>query len=422
MTLLDSGRADDEGALSAGGRRLAVLLAAATLGVYVLFVLVAAQHTHNRIGLGGTPLFYDFSCFYQAGQFADHGQAANAYDDATMIGAEQAAFPGSTLRLPWNYPPSFQLLFMPLAALPYVPAWLIWSGATYGLYALLARRLVQPRQLWILLLAPGAAVNLFFGQNGLLSTTLMGAGVLLLKRRPILGGALLGLLTYKPTFALLVPLVLVSGREWRALAGAVACGAAMALLALAVLGPAPTLAFLHKALQPAAVLSSSSSDWRAVPSVMTLARTLGLNPSVSSACHWIVAAAAAIGALWTWARTRDLRLRAAALATATLLVTPYLRTYDLALLILPIAWLLAGPAGGRRVGERAMVVAAWSLPGLLMLMTPTVQFGPLVAMGLMGLILRRVAHYPPAPFDGGSAPRASPPPRPGSRPGWPHRR
>src|ERR1700733_12883447 len=122
---------------TAGRGRLAFLiLVGLTLAIYVAFVVVAANHTHNRIGLGGAPLFYDFSVFHTVGAMANIGHAADSYDDAKMIAAERAAFPGDTLRLPWNYPPTFQVMLMPLGALPYVLAWLVWSVILYGLYVL----------------------------------------------------------------------------------------------------------------------------------------------------------------------------------------------------------------------------------------------------------------------------------------------
>ncbi len=373
------------------GGRAAVILAPVILGLYVLFGCFVAINTHDGRDPNGAPLFYDFSAFYQAAAFANSGRASTAYDDDAMAAAEQAAFPGATLRLPWNYPPTFQLLLMPLAALPYVMAWLLWSGALYGLYTLLARQLVGVGHRWIVLLAPGAAVNLLVGQNGLLSTVLIGGGVLLLRQRPIVGGVLLGLMSYKPHFAVLVPLALICGREWRALGGAIASGAGLLLLAVAVLGIDPWLAFLHKAAQPSAIFSSSSSAWRTIPSVMIMARSLGLDARLISVLHWSLAAAAAIGALWVWRKTGDGRLRAAALATATLIVTPYLRVYDLALLILPISVLLPGVETEIGIGELATVFAAWLLPAVLLFAQPSIQIqvGPVITVALMGLILWR---------------------------------
>jgi alpha-1,2-mannosyltransferase len=381
----------DRGAAPVVTSRIGAILAIGMLALYGLIGCIVALHIHHRLDPSGSPMFYDFSAFYQAGQFADSGRAAVAYDNGAMNAAVRAAFPGVVTRLPWSYPPTFQLLLMPLAALPYVMAWLVWSVVLYGLYALMARRLMPTRQLWVALVLPAAAINLLVGQNGLLSTILMGGGVLLLGKRPILGGALLGLMTYKPHFAVLVPLVLLCGREWRALAGAMASAAGAALLALAALGPAPWLAFAHKALQPAGVFTASSSAWRTVPSVQIMARTLGLDGPIGSALHWSVATAAAIGALWVWRGTTDARLRAGALAAATLLVTPYLRVYDLALLILPIAALVSRAGVRPSVAERVILVVAWVLPAVLLFAPPHIQIGPLATIALMGLILWRTA-------------------------------
>jgi hypothetical protein len=362
------------------------LLIAATIGAYLTFAIIAFANTHNRVGLGGAPLFYDFSVFYQAASIADAGNAASAYDDKNMVAAVKNAFPGSTLRLPWNYPPTFQLLLMPLGALPYVVAWLVWSCGLYVLYSVLARKLIaQSEYLWIVLLAPGAAVNLFFGQNGLLSFVLISAGVFMLKRRPVFGGAVLGMIAYKPQLALIVPLVLIFGREWRALAAAAAGQVLLAVWATVALGANTWVAFANKLLQPSTVFSSSSSDWRAIPSVMILAKSLGLNPEASTILHWVIASLAAGAAMWIWSKNKEARIRAAALGTAALLVTPYLRGYDLALLVLPIMALL--PYISESIWGRSIIFLAWLLPAILMFTTPKIQFGALVSIGMMSLLV-----------------------------------
>jgi hypothetical protein len=363
------------------------MIAVALLGsIYAAFVIVAATHTHGRVGLGGAPLFYDFSAFYEAGALAKSGQAVKAYDSAAMIATEQAAFPGSTLRLPWNYPPVFLLLLAPLAALPYAAAWVAWSGTTYGAFLLATRRLVERGRAWLLLLAPGAAVNLFFGQNGLLTTALMAGGVLALDRRPMLGGAILGLLIYKPQFAVLAPVLLLCVFNWKALFGAAASVAALTLASLAAFGLAPAMAFVELALHPATVVSSSSSDWRAVPTVATMARTLGLGAPVTSLCQWSVALAATIAAAFVWRSTRDPARRLGALAAATLLVAPYLRGYDLAVLILPAAALFGDAELRPRLLVLLVTGAAWALPAFAMFASGPVQLSPLAPIALMVLL------------------------------------
>ncbi len=375
---------------NAGSRNLLfTALAALTVGVYILIAVIAGNSMHNRVGLGGSPLFYDFSVFHQAGLLAGTDHPADAYDDDKMLQAQHATFPGSRLRLPWNYPPTFQLMLMPLGALPYVTAWLVWSCVLYGSYVLFLRRLVgDPAQLGFLLLAPGVAVNLFFGQNGILSVVLIGGGVLLLRSRPILGGILLGMMAYKPQFAVLIPLALLAGREFRAFAAAALSQAALVLLSIIVLGTGPWIAFLHKITQPSSVFTSSSSDWRAIPSMMILARTLGLRDPASSICQWAFALLAAAVVIWCWWKTRDGALRLATIATATILVTPYLRGYDMMLLILPVAALMS--LARLTVIEKAVIFGAWLLPAILMFGSWRIQFGPLVSLATLIVVVRYI--------------------------------
>ena len=61
---------------------------------------------------------------------------------------------------------------------------------------------------------PAALWNITAGQNGFLTAALIGGTLGLLERRPALAGICLGLLTYKPQFGLLFPLVLIADRRW----------------------------------------------------------------------------------------------------------------------------------------------------------------------------------------------------------------
>ncbi len=364
------------------------------MGLYAAVVLTAVQTTRHAIAIGGAPLFYDFEAFYEAGRFVLRGDAAGAYDDARMIAAEHAAFPGMTLKLPWNYPPTLQLLLAPLALLPYIPAWLVWSGGGYAAFVLTLRPFTAGRIPALMLLAPAAAVNLFFGQNGLFTVALLAGGFRLLDHRPLTAGVLLGLLACKPQFAVLAPLLLVAGRHWRTLAAAVASQALLAGATLALFGAGPWLEFVDRMLHPMSVIRSSSSDWRAVPSLMTFARTCGLAPETAAALHWTGAAAATLIALWAWRRTPDPRLRAATAGAATVLISPYLRAYDLSLL-LPAVAVLRVPATpsagvGQRSGEWAAAGLAWAAPAVLMFTTPQVQYGPLISAAALALLAWRL--------------------------------
>lgn len=385
-------------ASAALSRLLHVGLIAVTVAFYLLVVMVSVGATHHRIAPGGAPLFYDFDAFYEAGRFALRGDAAAAYDDAKMIAAEHRSFPGMTVRLPWNYPPSLQLIVAPLGALPYVAAWLVWSLAGYLAFLHAVQRVSRTHWAPLWLLAPAAAINLFFGQNALFSLAIVVSGVSHLERRPILAGCLLGLLACKPQFAVAPVVLLAVGRHWRALGAAAASQAALAAASALVLGPATWVEFVGRLSHPGSVFTSSSSDWRAIPSILTLARTLGLPDSIATAAHWLVAAGVVLLALRLWRRTTDPGYRAAITGTACVLITPYLRGYDLALLLPAVIVLSeAGLDRGQRLPSAILLAAAglgWAAPALLMFTSPAVQLGPLISLAILGCLAWRLLGQP----------------------------
>lgn len=367
---------------------------AVLFGVYVGFVALIIINARGGLDPAGTPLGYDFSDFHTAARLAAEGDAASAYDDATMIAAQRAAFPGEAARLPWNYPPSFLLLLLPLATLPYAWAWLAWTAATTVVHAAVARA-VWPRAIfWPLMLAPAAAANLLLGQNGLLSLVLFGGGMALLPVRPLLAGLVLGFLSYKPHLAFIVPLAVLAGREWRALAGTAASALGLAGLSVAVLGIEPWLAFLRKAASAGAVTASSSSDWHTMPSTLVLVRNLGGGDHLAILLHAAVALCGLVALAWIWNRPSAKHWRGAALAVTALLATPYVRIYDFALLALPIA-AFASATPRPTWPEQATLVALWLLPLLLLAVGGAASFGPPMLILAMGLILRRAAGRAP---------------------------
>jgi alpha-1,2-mannosyltransferase len=69
---------------------------------------------------------------------------------------------------------------------------------------------------------PGLLANAVVGQNGFLSPALVGGALLLLPGSATVAGCLIGLLAFKPHLGILLPIVLVAGGYWRAIAAATA--------------------------------------------------------------------------------------------------------------------------------------------------------------------------------------------------------
>ena len=97
---------------------------------------------------------------------------------------EEKIIGASTSPYAWNYPPFFLLMILPLSLLPYLASLIVWLFTTLAGYLLTIRRIVPHRLApWIFLGFPAVTTNFFYGQNGFLSATLLGGGLVLLERR-----------------------------------------------------------------------------------------------------------------------------------------------------------------------------------------------------------------------------------------------
>jgi hypothetical protein len=199
--------------------------------------------------------------------------------------------------------------------------------------------------------------NSLIGQNGFLTTSIFIIGVSLLQKRPLLAGAILGTLIIKPHLALLLPVAVVAARLWSAAAGAALTILALLLLSLLLFGWQAYAGFLALLPQFTGGMDRNAWPWDEFASLFALGRYFGLAPWVAMTIHAIVAAAAAALTWQAWSRQWEQRI--AVLATATLLVPPYLLTYDALLLVVPLGlWMTQG----RRPVTIAVVWLLCALP------------------------------------------------------------
>jgi hypothetical protein len=315
----------------------------------------------------------DFVGVWAAGRLALDGQPQAAYDWSAHKTVEDLAagspFEGT---YPWLYPPSFLLVATVLALVPYGLAHLMWPIVTSAAYLVSIRAIIQHRTAILLAAAfPGAMANLVAEQNGFLSAGLFGGALVLMERSPVLSGCLLGLLSYKPQFGVLIPLALIAGGRWRVLCSAAAVAVALAAVSWVAFGTATWAAF-GSAIFGATrvVLADHAANWHKLQTVFGLVRALGGSETTA----WSLQAAtivACAGLTWmTWHRTIAFQLQAAALVAASLLATPYMYIYDLVVLAIPMAFLVElGRTGGFRPGEIGGLAAV----SLLVLSYPLVE-------------------------------------------------
>jgi len=315
-----------------------------------LFLVVTALVTILR-----DPYQMDFISYWAAGKLGLQGQAPLAYDviahhrielEATAVG-----------QIPFGYPPAFLLLASPFALLPYPAAAVTWVILTWAAYAA-AVRLWAPKAFWPAMAMPPVLINAITGQAGFLLAALFIAGMALLPKRPLLGGLLLGLIVVKPQLGIVLPFALAAGREWRAFAGAALSSAGVLLLGLLVFGWQSYQAWFGNAQLYSSVVADGLAGWQRMASVYAALRFDGLGAAPAWIAQGLVAVAALAAACLLWRRSADPGARAAALAAATALASPYLFGYDNLLLIMPLAWLLA------RGRYQALLLLCWLLLAL----------------------------------------------------------
>jgi hypothetical protein len=325
---------------AAGGR-----LAAIGLGVAVGYLgALAAMFAAHRwvLGADGRPLLTDFTAVWSAGRLALRGAALSAYDGAAQHAAEVAVIGhGFQGFYGWPYPPSVLFAAAGLASLPYLWAFALWVGGAFLLHgAAVAAITRRPAAALVALASPWALASLMVGQNGFLTAALIGAVLLTLDRRPALSGLLLGFLTYKPQFGLLFPLALAVSGRWRVMAWAAAGALGLNGVACAVFGVDTLTAFVRDLPQTTQTLVADGGvGFSKLQSVYGLMRCLGAPNVAAGVAQAMITGVCALAVAWLWRGRAPFALKAAGLAVATVLATPYVFAYDLVLLTVPMAFL-----------------------------------------------------------------------------------
>ncbi len=375
------------------GRILALLMGAA-LGFDWLSTAIGHHPWGQVMGPAGKPQASDFLAFWAAGRLAlAHGGGA-AYDLPGLSALEHAtAILDPGLLLAFFYPPTFLLLCLPFAALPYL-AGLAAFIACQGVILGAGLRAILPRAWGVLPIAafPGLLMNAATGQNGFFSATCFAWGLVWLERRPALAGACLGTLMIKPHLALLLPLALAAGRRWRALLACAATAAGWMALSWLLLGSAAWRGFFAAAPAIREALEAHREDWGKLQSVFASARICGGSLTASYVVQ-AVACVGAAGAVVLMARRRPgAGAEMSALAAASMLCTPHILDYDLAVAGVPLAWLASRAASGgwlpyEKLG--AGLAFLWPLVARAATSAWGLPMAPLILAGLLALVCRR---------------------------------
>ncbi|MDR3496518.1 MAG: glycosyltransferase family 87 protein [Ancalomicrobiaceae bacterium] len=378
------------------------------VAVLVLAAIGWVAASKGLIDPAGHPIGTDFLDVYAAGLMARAGHAAQAYDWQAH-GAVEASIVAFDGYYGWHYPPMFLFLAEPLAALPYLAALGLYLAATFALY-LAAMPMLAPRPasaatswpaaapLWWAAGFPAVFVNLGHGQNGFLTTALLAGGLASMPKRPIVAGVLFGCLAYKPQFAVLIPVALLAGRQWKTFAVAAVTAGLLALASLAVFGPDTWRAFFAS-LQTTRtiVLEQGATGWPKIVSAFSAVRILGGGIAAAYAVQTATTLVAVAAVAWVWVRRPNSALAAGLTALAVPLTTPYVLDYDL-MVLAPAVVLLA--RSGLETGFRPWEKLCLALVTLSPLIARAIGTGlglpivPEILLLTLAVFLRRMGDDP----------------------------
>ena len=359
------------------------------------------------------PLGTDFSQVWTAGTEVLAGQPEMAYDNRAHAQKQRDIFGPKTQFYGWHYPPFFLALAAMLALMPYLVALLVWQASTLALYLAGVRAILWcpdrapvhtgtgalevrgPGMVWLIpaLAFPAVFVNIGHGHNGFLTAALLAGGLLCLDSKPWLAGILLGLLAYKPQFALVVPVALLAGGYWRSLLGAGGVVALMIAASLAAWGTGIWQGFFSSlTFTREVVLEQGSTGFEKIQTVFAAVRLLGGGVGLAYGAQTVVTSVVLAAIAWLWWSKTGFRLKAAALLCATLLTTPYALDYDMMVLGPALAFLVAhGLERGFAPYEKTLLAGVWLVPLLARAAGSTAHLplGLILLLGLFGLILAR---------------------------------
>ena len=398
----------------ASGLRFYGLRFAAASALIVFFSFCVLWVQWQIAAPGVSKLSGDFVSYWTAGRLALAGHAADAYYKAPHFLAQAALHgdPEGWGYVAFFYPPFFLFACAGLALLGYFPALCLWLATTFtgyavALWGLLAKSLPERLQAWVLLLGyPAVMVNAGFGQNGFLSTALLGGAAVFLERRPELAGLCLGCLAYKPQLGIVVPFALAVAGRWRCFAAASVTVLALAAAATVAFGTDIWPAFVadmaqarHEWMEPANPLYL-----KYLATVFGAVRLHGGTLTLAYAAQALVSVAAAAMLIHALViRPRAARSGGAEVAAITACIpfcSPFLLEYDLVILAVPMAWLLGEALrDGFRRGDGLALVAAYLAPALFKIdvLDNALQLGGIAAAALLfAAVLRRMTDKPAA--------------------------
>lgn len=378
-------------------RRFKLVLLAMTLLHAAWFAFSWSRELSGVTGLlnaNGTPLAGDFINIWSVAKMALGGMVPDIYLVERFMAFERTIIPAEIgLRL-WAYPPHSLLFVWPLGLIGFLPALVMWSALGSLVLAFGARRLgLDWIETAILVLCPGALQCVYHGQTGSLAAGLL--LVALSARRDGDPASVLGtaLLTMKPQAGFLMPVLWLVRRQWQSFAWTLAIALVLLGLTLALFGAGPWQNYIGVTLPMLNLLEREGSGqfMLMIPSTFMSLRIVIGDAQVAAWLHLVVAAAVVAALVWRLVKVSDPLRQAAMVLVATVLVTPYLHNYDLAILtagalLVARRFFTTETPPVRQLNVAMVVILAWGLPNTVVgLNGAGLPIAPLLVLPLLFL-------------------------------------
>lgn len=313
----------------------------------------------------------DFLNFWMYGRAAWLPDPSRFYDPHLYNEALTAllgpGYPGQN----WSYPPSIMLIAAPFGRLGYFPALLTWTAAGLGLFVWVAGRMVDDRRLLVaILFSPAAVFCLMSGQSSLVTAAMLLTIMACLDRRPVLAGVLIGVLTLKPQLGLLFPVMLAASGRWRVFIVAALTTVLIVAVTAAVFGPQTWIDYLVKGIpvQNLVLIDPERVGTPFYPTIFMNVRGADASYAVAmtvQACFSALAAGLVFFA-YRFRKNADPQFLTALFFSCSVIVGPYLLSYDTLALVCFAVMLLAG---GGKLDTTGQIIAK------LVYWLPLIQIG-----------------------------------------------
>lgn len=294
----------------------------------------------------------DFFNFYAAARLYVYTGAASVYDIAQQRVVElqvTGADPARFIVLPYFHPPYYTLLMAPLALLDYRHAYYAMAAFNVLLLAALIALLVRSSlrmhgRAW-LVAAPLIAgffpifVTVLQGQSDLVVLVPLAAAYAAWSRgRYEMAGAFSALALSKPQLLLLIPILFMARRAWRALGAFAGVLLGLGLVSVVGFGFGPVITYLGSIGTWAITgrLPNTNQLVYTDPAVYSLRNILEAIPGGGKVVAFVILilllALVALSLSW---RPDKRRLDFALAVAASLVLSPHQNIHDLALLVIP---------------------------------------------------------------------------------------